>query len=76
MVLYLQCMNVCKLSTLTVKSFVELINYVFKIPGVTSFLTEKLCQDPLEKFFGCQHQRGGTNENPSVEMFCKNTQAF
>ena len=54
-------------------SFVELLQFIFKIPGVTSFLTEKLCQDPLEKFFGNQRQRGGTSDNPSVKEFCKNT---
>ena len=60
----------------TVSSFVELLPFIFKIPGVTSFLTEKLCQDPLEKFFGNQRQRGGTSDNPSVKEFCKNTQAL
>ena len=39
-------------------SFVELVKYLFTIPDVTSFLSEKLCQDPLEKFFGSQRQRG------------------
>lgn len=42
---------------ITVKSFVELVNFIFQIPGVKAFLSEKLCQDPLEKFFGCQRQR-------------------
>ena len=38
-----------------VPPFVELNCKVrFKIPGVTTFLSEKLSQDPLEKFFGCQ----------------------
>ena len=57
-------------------SFVELVRYIFTIPGVTVFLSEKLCQDPLEKFFGCQRQRGRVNENPNVRDFCKNTQAL
>lgn len=35
-----------------------------------------MCQDPLEKFFGNQRQRGGTNENPTVKEFCKNIQAL
>ena len=60
----------------TVSSFVDLLKYVFTIPGVTVFLSERLCQDPLEKFFGCQRQRGGTNENPTVQEFCRNTQAL
>ena len=63
------------LSTL-VKSFVALVKYAFTIPGVTSFLSEKLCQDPLDSFFGCQRQRGRVNENPTVHEFCQNTQAL
>ena len=57
------------------KSFLELVRYVFIIPGVKSFLSQRLCQDPLENFFGCQHQRGGVHDNPSVQEFVKNTQA-
>ena len=57
------------------KSFLHLVRYIFKLPGVSAFLSRKLCQDPVEKFFGCQRQRGGTNENPTVAEFCKNTQA-
>jgi len=30
----------------------------------------------LENFFGCQRQRGRTSENPTVQEFCKNTQAL
>lgn len=57
-------------------SFVKLVKYIFTIPGVKAFLSQKICQDPVEKFFGCQRQRGGTNENPTVAEFCKNTQAL
>lgn len=57
-------------------SFVEFLPFIFRIPGVTSFLTEKLCQDPLEQFFGIQRQKGGTNENPTVKEFSKNTQVL
>ena len=49
---------------------------MFAIPGVQSFLSERLTQDPLEKFFGMQRQRGSTNENPTVQEFCANTQAL
>lgn len=59
-----------------VKSFVELVDYIFKIPGVKFFLSERLSQGPLENFFGCQRQRGRTSENPNVQEFCKNTQAL
>ena len=34
-----------------VKSFVELVRYIFTIPGVKYFLSERLSQDPLENFF-------------------------
>ena len=54
----------------------ELLEYIFTIPGVKVFLSERLSQDPLEQFFGCQRQRGTTNENPNVAQFCKNTQAL
>ena len=60
----------------TVKSFVELAQFLLSVPGVKCFLSEKLCQDPLEKFFGCQRQRGSSSENPSVAEFCTNTQAL
>lgn len=59
-----------------VSSFLELIPLLFKIPGVTCFLTEKLSQDPLEKFFGCQRQMGRTNDNPKVHEFLSNTQSL
>ena len=54
----------------------ELVQYSFTIPGVTVFLSNRLCQDPLEKFFGQQRQRGRTNENPNAKDFLKNTQAL
>lgn len=58
----------------TVRSFVELVRHTFQIPGVTSFLSRNICQDPLERFFGCQRQIGGTNNNPNVKEFEQNTQ--
>jgi len=61
----------CSLSP--VKSFTELVPQLFAIPGVKVFLSERINQDPLEKFFGCQRQRGGWNENPTVAEFYKNT---
>ena len=66
----------CSCSCPTVNSFVELVEFLFTIPGVKAFLSEKLCQDPLEKFFGCQRQRGRVNENPTAAQFYKNTQAL
>ncbi len=54
----------------------ELVRYVFTIPGVKAFLSQRICQDPLEKFFGCQRQRGGTHDNPNALEFYRNTQAL
>ena len=58
------------------KSFIELLPRLFKIPGVTCFLSEKLTQNFLEKFYGCQRQKGRTNNNPTAHEFLKNTQAL
>lgn len=54
----------------------ELVEYLFTIAGVKVFLSEKVSQDPIEKFFGWQRQRGRVNENPNVQEFLKNTQAL
>lgn len=59
-----------------VKSFIELVRFLFQLPDVKAFLSVKLCQDPLEKFFGQQRQRGRAAENPSARDFIKNTQAL
>lgn len=59
-----------------VASFKELLPFLLSIPGVEYFLSEKLSQDPLEKFFGCQRQKGRSHENPTVAEFCKNTQSL
>jgi len=50
---------------------VELVPFLLNIPGVKSFLSEHLSQDPLEKYFGMQRQKGGTNANPNVAQFLK-----
>lgn len=60
----------------TVKSFLELVPLLLKIDGVTAFLSEKLSQDPLEKFFGIQRQQGRANENPSIAQVLKNSQSL
>ena len=54
----------------------EIVAFVFTIPGVKLFLSNRLCQDPIEKFFGQQRQRGAVNENPNARDFIKNTQAL
>ena len=59
-----------------VNSFVEMMEYIFTIPGVKVFLSNRICQDPLENFFGRQRQRGRVNENPTALDFIRNTQAL
>ena len=65
------------LNFFAVKAFTELVRYIFTaFDGVKFFLSSHVNQDPLEKFFGCQRQRGKANENPDIPSFCKNTQAL
>lgn len=63
-----------------VKSFIEFVKFIFSMKEATdhklSFLSFNLSQDPLECFFGCQRQRGGTCDNPTVKDFYNNTQAL
>ena len=40
------------------------------------FLSNRFSQDPLEKNFGQQRQRGRVNKNPNSHDFIKNTQAL
>lgn len=69
--------NVNILFSISGKSFVELVKYLFTtIEGVSSFLSQRICQDSLENFFGCQRQRGGVHENPNVKEFINNTQSL
>ena len=51
----------------------ELVTYLLDFPGVKYILSEKLCQDPLESFFGKQRMRGGYSDNPTVSSFLKGT---
>ena len=53
------------------------MKYIFtSVPGIKFFLSERISQDPLEKFFGMQCQRGRTNENPTIHQALTNTQAL
>lgn len=54
---------------LAVRSLIDMVKYLFAQPTIKSFLSEKISQDPLEKFFGIQRQRGRVNENPNVREF-------
>ena len=53
-----------------------MVKYLFTLPDVSVFLSQRISQDPLENFFGCQRQRGGTHDNPNVQEFQKNMQAL
>lgn len=59
--------------TYTVHSFVELVRQLTGVADVQYLLSEKFCQDPVEKFFGKQRACGGRNENPNVKQFMDNT---
>ena len=58
----------------------EFVKFLFSLPEVKNnhlaLLSNHICQDPLENFFGCQRQRGGTSDNPSVNEYFNNTQAL
>lgn len=56
-----------------VASFTEMTPQLLSLPGVTCFFSEKLCQDPVESFFGKQRAWGGRSDNPTVKQFCDNT---
>ena len=58
------------------QSFIELTKYLFTIPGVKFFFSERLNQDPLESFFGKQQQRGGGSDNPNVAQFVSGTSSL
>lgn len=60
----------------TVSSFLELVPLLLDLPGVHLFLSAKLNQDPLEKFFGRVRQFGRVDENPTVAEMLKSTQAL
>ena len=62
--------------SLVVNSFVQLVRYIFTIPGVKIFLSERLNQDALESFFGKQRQRGGGSDNPNVSQFLSGTSSL
>ena len=74
---FIQCKHIIPHYNLNiVYSFIEFVPFLFTIPGVTSFLSEKVSQDPLEKFFGRQRLCGGVNDNPNVSQFLKTNQAL
>lgn len=52
------------------------MQYLFTLPDVKVSFSRRICQDPLEKFFGCQRQIGRTHDNPTVKEFQQNTQTL
>ena len=60
----------------TANSFIDLVKYVFTVPGVSVFFSRKICQDPLVKFFGCQRQISTTHDNINVKEFQQNIQTL
>ena len=74
--------NACKNSNydFLAKSFFEFIRYLFSLPEVKSnkvaFLSNRICQDPLENYFGCQRQKGGTSDNPMIKEYYSNTESL
>ena len=51
----------------------DLSTTLLAIPGVQYILSEKLSQDPIERFFGKQRAAGGRSDNPTVQDFCNST---
>ena len=64
----------CTVFLSMVKSFIDLVRYLFTLSGVKTFLSEQVFQDPLENYLGLQIQRGRASENRNVQEFC--TQAL
>ena len=50
--MYVHCYTLYVFLYYTGKSFVERIRYLFTLPDVKSFLSQRICQDPLERFSG------------------------
>jgi len=52
------------------------VPYLLSIPGAPEFLSRRITEDGLEKYFGLQRQRGRVNTNPNAQEFCKNAEAL
>ena len=44
-------LTLCAFFTHSVNSFIGLVQYLFTLEGVESFLSQRIGQDPLEKIF-------------------------
>jgi len=59
---------------LSVKAFIEIVEFLFTIPGVTVYLSSFLSQNTLEKFLAVNDNVAKVGENPNSHELCKNTQ--
>ena len=50
---------------ITVRSTIEIVKYLLS-KGVPYVLTERLCQHPLENYFGRQRSMGHRKDNPTL----------
>ncbi|CAI6347549.1 unnamed protein product [Macrosiphum euphorbiae] len=54
---------------ITLNSTIDLSKYLLESCSFTYVLTGKMCQDPLEKFFGIIRQSCGPNDHPTTPTF-------
>ena len=57
---------------LLVLAFCEMAPKLLALPGAKFLFSERLCQDPLESFFGKQRAIGKFNSNPTTEQYMVN----
>ena len=60
------------------KSFVEITRHMTTLPDTTGqyFLSERISQDLLEKYFGRVRARGGRCENPTAKDCLESAQSL
>ena len=57
---------------ITVHSAIEVVRFLLE-EGMEFVLTERFCQDPVEEYFGKQHQLGRRSDNPDIHQFGYNS---
>lgn len=57
-------------------SFIKLGKLLFDEENAGFFLSEKISQDPVEEYFSKQRAKGGSNENPDLNMVNRNVLAL
>ena len=53
---------------ITVNAVIEICKFLLQ-EGMEYVLTERLCQDPVEEYFGRQRKLGRRNDNPDIRTF-------